>query len=117
MAKAHLSVDGLVEAWNALKAAFSAEPRDGEIALTLGLLSVDLDEGQMAERALMAVTKMKSPGDPSSKAVAFYHLARMAYLKGDTAKARLLATKAAEGQHNVARRLLEKIGPVARAGR
>jgi tetratricopeptide (TPR) repeat protein len=116
MARAHLSVDGLVEAWHALKSAFSAEPQDGEIALTLGLLSIDLDDRQTAERALTAVTKMKSRVDPSSRAHAFYHLARMAYAKGEKAKARLLATKAAEGEHKVARKLLEKLAPVTRAG-
>jgi predicted Zn-dependent protease len=115
MAKAHLAVDALVEAWHALKSAFSAEPRDGEIALTLGLLSLDLEDWQTAERALTAVTKTKSPAN--SKALAFYHLARLAYVKGERAKARLLATKAVEvdGQQEVARRLLEKIGPVVRA--
>jgi Flp pilus assembly protein TadD len=115
VARAHLSVDGLLEAWHALKAAFTADPRDGEVALTLGLLSVDLDEGQIAERALMAVTKARDP-DPSSKALAFYHLAQMAYVKGDTAKARLLATKAADGHHKDARRLVEKLRPATRAG-
>jgi tetratricopeptide (TPR) repeat protein len=115
MAKAHLSVDGLLEAWQALRSAFSADPRDHEIALTLGLLSIDLDDPQTAERAMTAATKAKAL-DPSSRGLAFYHLANMAYVKGDNAKARLLATKAADGQPKVARKLLEKLGPVPRVG-
>jgi tetratricopeptide (TPR) repeat protein len=117
-AKAHLSVDGLVEASHALKSAFAADPRDGEVAMMLGLLSVDLEDDKTAERALTLVTKMKSRVDPKAKALAYYYLARMAYEKGEMAKARLLATKAAEGDREqmFARRLLEKLGPVTRAG-
>jgi hypothetical protein len=112
VAKAHLSVDRLVEAWHALRSAFSADRRDGDIALMLGLLSVDLEDDQTAERALTAVTKMTSRVDASSRALAFYHLARMAYVRGETTKARLLATKAVEGDrhHKAARVLLDKLG-------
>jgi tetratricopeptide (TPR) repeat protein len=96
MARAHLSVDGLVEAWNALKAAFVADARHGEIALLLGLLSLDLEDEKTAERALTAVSKMTSRVEPVQKGLALFHLARMAHAKGDVAKARLLATKALE---------------------
>jgi tetratricopeptide (TPR) repeat protein len=112
VARAHLSADGLVEASHALRSAFRADSRNGEVAMMLGLLSVDLEEEQMAERAFTAVTKMTSRVDPSSKALAYYHLARMAYLKGEVAKARLLAMKAVDGDRHqkAARILLEKLG-------
>ncbi|MGH7732746.1 MAG: hypothetical protein ACREOE_03350 [Gemmatimonadales bacterium] len=95
-------------AWNALKAAFVADARHGEVALLLGLLSLDLEDGKTAERALTAVSKMTSRVEPAQKGLALFHLARLAQAKGDVAKARLLATRALENdpaQHG-ARRLL-----------
>jgi tetratricopeptide (TPR) repeat protein len=96
IARAHLAADGLVEAWNALKAAFVADARHAEIALLLGLLSLDLEDEKTAERALTVVTKTASRVEPAQKARAYFHLARMAQAKGDVAKARLLASKAVE---------------------
>jgi tetratricopeptide (TPR) repeat protein len=111
IAKAHLSVDRLVEARNALKAAFAADPRQGDTALLLGLLSLDLEDDETAERALTMVTKSPSRGEAAPRALAFYHLARMALAKGDAVKARLLATKAVEADPNdaPARKLLERL--------
>jgi tetratricopeptide (TPR) repeat protein len=111
VAKAHLSVDGIVEAWRALKSAFAADPRDGEISMMLGLLSIDLEDQTTAERALMSVTTASSRVDAGTRALAFFHLARMAHEKHDTTKARLLATKAAEGdpKNQAVRRLLEQL--------
>jgi tetratricopeptide (TPR) repeat protein len=111
VAKAHLSVDRIVEAWRALKSAFPADPRDGEIALMLGLLSIDLEDEATAERALMSVTTASSRVDAGTRALAFFHLARMAHDKHDTTKARLLATKAAEAdpKNQAVRRLLERL--------
>jgi hypothetical protein len=68
-----------------------------------------------SERALIAVTTMpprKDATDGPNKALAFYHLAALAYHRGDVAKAKLLAAKAVGGdpaQQGAARGLLEKL--------
>jgi tetratricopeptide (TPR) repeat protein len=98
MAKAHLAEDELLEALEALKSGFATDWRTGEIAMLLGLVAIDLDDDKTAERALIAVTTMpprKDAQDAPAKALAFEHLAAIALARGDMAKARLLATKAA----------------------
>jgi hypothetical protein len=98
MAKAYLADDDLLEALEVLKAGFAADWRTGEIAMLLGLVALDLDDDKTAERALIAVTTMparKDSGDASAKALAFEHLSSIAQARGDVAKAKLLATKAA----------------------
>jgi len=116
--RAHLAVDELVEAFEALKAGLAMNGRACEMALLLGLVAIDLGELQVAERALSAVTTMPSRkdgsadgADPPSRAVAYYHLASMAHEKGDIGKARRLVTKAVGGDpgNAAARALLDRI--------
>src|SRR5579862_7935408 len=98
MARAYLAEDDLAEALESLKAGFAADWRTGEVAMLLGLVALDLDDDKTAERALIAVTTMpsrKDTTDAASKALAFEHLASIAQARGDVAKAKLLATKAA----------------------
>ena len=115
IAKAHLSVDDLAEAHEALKAGFAADWRTGDLAMVLGLVSLDVGDEKTAERALIAVTTMpqrKDVTDAPARALAFYHLASMAYARGDVAKAKLLAAKAIGGDPTTqgpARLLLEKL--------
>lgn len=114
MGKAHLAADELIEAGEALKAGFAADWKTGEIAMLLGLVALDLDDQKTAERALLAVTTKpagKDSGDSVAKAMAFCHLASMAYARGDMTRAKLLATKAAgcDLAHQAARGLLEKL--------
>lgn len=122
MGRAHLACDELVEASEALKAGFAADWKTGDIAMQLGLVSIDLDDDKTAERALLAVTTMptrKDHGDGGVKATAFYQLAALAYAKGDVAKAKLLATKATGGDpsHDAARGLLERLNAEAASRR
>jgi tetratricopeptide (TPR) repeat protein len=116
--KAHLSLDELLEGFDALKAGFALNGRVCEMAMLLGLVAIDLGEMQVAERALAAVTTMPSRSDaaadgadPASRAIAFYHLASIAYDKGDIGRARRLATKAVTGDpdHVAARALLARL--------
>jgi len=123
-AKAHLAVDELVEALDHLKTAFTAESRNTEIGLLLGLVAVDLDDERTAERALLAVTgaPVRDAADRQAHATAFFHLASMAHAKNDDTRARRLAGKAiaAQPDHPAASTLLEALGPsagVAPAGR
>jgi tetratricopeptide (TPR) repeat protein len=116
--RAHLALDELVEAFDALEFGFGVDWRTGDIAMLLGLVALDLDEEKTAERAFSAVTTLpprkeaSGPGaDAATKAVAFYHLASIALTRGDLAKARRLANKAVGGDpgHGAARALLEKL--------
>jgi tetratricopeptide (TPR) repeat protein len=118
MGRAYLAVDDLAEAHEALKAAFASDWRAGDLAMLLGLVSLDLGDDKTAERALIAVTTMpprRDVADGPVKALAFYHLASMAYGRGEVAKAKLLATKAAGGDPSAqaaARVLLDKLRAV-----
>jgi len=99
--RAHLALDELFEALDALKAAFNIDRRNGEVATLLGLVALDLDDEKTAERALSTVTLLplqehaSDEGvDYETQATAFYHLASMAHAKGDLTKARRMASKA-----------------------
>ena len=120
--RTHLGTDEMVEAFEALKAGFNMDWRNAEIAMLLGLVAIDLDEEKLAERALSGLTAMPARRDPSgegadpkAQANAFYHLASMAYTKGDRSKARRLAGKALgiEAGHSPALGLLERLEPSA----
>jgi tetratricopeptide (TPR) repeat protein len=112
--KAYLSGDQLLEAAEALREAFASDWRTGDVALLLGLVSIDLGDEKTAERALTAVTTLPVHDGHAkaayNKATGFYHLAAMALAKGDFVKAKLLAAKAIEvGDHPDARRLLKQL--------
>ncbi len=94
--KAHLAEDELVEAFEHLKAAFTMDPRNAEIAMPLALVAIDLDDERTAERVLFAITGVQAKGDADrrTQAMAFYHLAALADTKGDGGKARRLVGKA-----------------------
>jgi tetratricopeptide (TPR) repeat protein len=112
-ANAHLAEDEVVEAFEHLKAAFTMDPRNGEIAMPLALVAIDLDDERTAERVLFAITgpQAKSDADRRTQATAFYHLAAIANTKGDGGKARRLVGKALlmEPGHADAQRLLETL--------
>jgi lipopolysaccharide biosynthesis regulator YciM len=118
-ARAHLAVDEVVEAFDSLKAGFSLDWRNAEIAMLLGLVAIDLDDEKLAERALSGLTsgpaRDAAGGSPdaSLQAGAFYRLALMAQGKGDRGKARRMATRALalEPAHAAARALLDQIEP------
>ena len=100
--RTHLASDDIVEAFEALKAGFGVDWRNVEIAMLLGQMALDLDDDKTAERALTAVTTMPSRREGGNegvtaklRAIALFHLAAMAQQKGDLAKARRLAKKAA----------------------
>jgi tetratricopeptide (TPR) repeat protein len=121
--RAHLAVDEVVEAFDALESAFGADWRTRDVALLLGFVALDLGEEKAADRAFMAVTTLPTvplgkeasgPGiEAATKAVAFYHLASMAVTKGDLSKARRLVSRALDGDpgHAASRALLAKISP------
>jgi len=118
IAKAHLMRDDLFEALEALDYAAGIDRRSEEIALLLGLVALDLGDEKTAERALTAITTMpprKDGGggaDAATKALAFYHLAAIAYAKGDAGRAKRLAWRAVDAgdpAHSAARALLDRL--------
>ena len=118
-ARAHLAIDEIVEAFDSLKAGFSLDWRNAEIAMLLGLVAIDLDDERLAERALSGLTTTPARdaaganADAALQAGAFYRLALMAQGKGDRGKARRMATRAigVEPGHAAARALLDQIEP------
>lgn len=118
-AKLHLALDEIVEAFDSLKAGFSLDWRNPEIAMLLGLVAIDLDDEKLAERALSGLTTAPvrdasgAGVDATLQAGAFYRLALLAQGKGDRGKARRMATRAVavEPGHAAARALLEQIEP------
>jgi tetratricopeptide (TPR) repeat protein len=118
MANIHLEEGDLSSALGALGKAFDMDMRNGELAMQLGYLALDLDQPDMAQRAFRAVTMMKARQEGGSegatgdsKAVAYYHLSRIAHAQGDVRKARLMASKAVSENpnHEDAQALLEEL--------
>ncbi|MGA7120251.1 MAG: hypothetical protein WBY94_09150 [Polyangiaceae bacterium] len=116
--RSHLAEDEIVEAFAALELGFGVDPNAGDIAILLGLVARDLDEHSIAERAFTAVTTRPPPergsrpsSDGASRAVAFFHLASLAFGDGEIAKAREFASNAlkADPGHRAARALMEAI--------
>lgn len=101
-----------------LSKAFDNDASSADIALELGRIAVDLGESDVAARALRAVTMMKitAPGagegtTSRGRALAYFHLGRLAVSQNDRGKARLLVEKALaeDGQLDDARALLDEL--------
>jgi tetratricopeptide (TPR) repeat protein len=119
MAQIHLDEGYLTDALTALGKAFELDPKNGELAMRLGQLAVEIDEDEVALRAFRAVSIMKppSPGSndgapPDAKADANYYLAVLARKAGDPRKAKVLVAKALaeKADHAGARQLLAELG-------
>ncbi|HKO52710.1 MAG TPA: tetratricopeptide repeat protein, partial [Polyangiaceae bacterium] len=118
MAQIHLDEGYLTDALAALSKAFELDPKNGELAMRLGQLAVEIDEDDVAQKAFRAVAIMKPPAPGSTdgapaeaKADANYYLAVLAKKSGDARKAKLLLAKAlAESADHVgARQLLAEL--------
>jgi len=118
MAQIHLDEGYLTDALAALGKAFELDPKNGELAMRLGQLAVEIDEDEIAQKAFRAVAIMK-PAAPGStdgapldaKADANYYLAVLARKSGDPRKAKLLLAKALaeNAEHSAARQLLAEL--------
>jgi len=118
MAQIHLDEGYLTDALAALGKAFELDPKNGELAMRLGQLAVEIDENEIAQRAFRAVAIMKPPtpgttdGAPvEAKADANYYLAILAKKSGDPRKAKVLVAKALaeKTDHAGARQLLAEL--------
>ena len=118
MAQIHLDEGYLTDAMAALAKAFELDPKNGELAMRLGQLAVEIDEDDIAQKAFRAVSIMK-PAAPGStdgapvdaKADANYYLAVLARKSNDPRKAKLLLAKALaeNAEHTAARQLLAEL--------
>ncbi|MES1178928.1 MAG: tetratricopeptide repeat protein [Myxococcales bacterium] len=118
MAQIHLDEGYLTDALQALGKAFELDPKNGELAMRLGQLAVEIDEDEVALRAFRAVSIMKPPAPgttdgapPEAKADANYYLAVLARKAGDPRKAKVLVAKALaeKADHPGARQLLAEL--------
>lgn len=119
MAHIHLNEGYLSDALHALGKAFELDPKNGELAMRLGQLALEIDEDEVAQRAFRAVSIMKPPVPGTSdgaaieaKADANYCLAMLARKAGDPRKAKVLVGKALAEvpDHAGARQLLSELG-------
>lgn len=116
LAEIDLGDDALLEAFDSLARSFDIDKSNGQTALLFGLVAIDVDRFKEAERALRTAVAQKSrEGELAGpdRAVAYYHLARLAHLKGETPRARLMLNKALteDPDNEQARGLLETLSP------
>ncbi len=113
IAGVYLDADYLHEGFESLKHAFQLDPKNLDAAYLLGLSAIDLCDEATASRALRAVTAAHDDKvTRETKAMAFYHLARLAQWKNDKRRAQTMA-KSALGENpdcDVAKALLEALG-------
>ena len=104
----------LSDAIEALGKAFDNQPQNGSLALELGLLAVDLDEQDIAQRAFRAVTLLKPDGSISTRdrAIAYFHLGSIAVKAGDARRAKLMLEKSLAEDSSLieARDLIARLG-------
>jgi tetratricopeptide (TPR) repeat protein len=77
----------------ALGQAIDCDSQNGEICSNVALRALELDERELATRALRAVTLLRTAG-PMSKAVAYQHLGELAQKQGDPRRALTLLRRA-----------------------
>jgi tetratricopeptide (TPR) repeat protein len=118
IARLHLADGFLSDALGALAKAFELDPKNGKLAMDLGLRALEIDEDDLAQRAFRGIAIMKPPEPGSSdgatnemKADANYYLAVLAKKSGDARKAKVLAGKALSENpaHAPARALLSEL--------
>ncbi|MBL8604017.1 MAG: tetratricopeptide repeat protein [Myxococcales bacterium] len=107
---AYATGDAAVElAW--LNAALDTDVQNGQVAAELADVAMELNNYDVALKALRAVTLMKNPG-PMSRAMAFLRQGQIAQAQGDPKKAVFLARKALseDAQLDEAHQFLRDLG-------
>lgn len=77
----------------ALVQALECDSQNGEVCAEVAVRAMDLDQLELAVRALRAITLLKTPG-PVSKAVAYQYLGEIARRQGDNRRALTLLKRA-----------------------
>jgi tetratricopeptide (TPR) repeat protein len=119
VAQLHLGMDELVEAHEALIAAFRFRPKNAAVALQVAQLAIDLSDDDVAKRALRVLVTLKSgpeDGDDcvssQTKSKACCYLGQMLSGQGDVVGARRMITRALEedSTNESARILNDRLG-------
>ena len=76
-----------------LAQAFDCDAQNGRICSDVALRAMEVDQLDLASRALRAITLLKTPG-PMSKAVAYQHMGEIARRQGDPKRALMLLHRA-----------------------
>ena len=74
--------------------------QNGQVAYELADVATNMQQYEVALKALRAITLMKTPG-PMSKAVAYLRQGQIAHYQGDVRKASLMAKKAQSEDPNL----------------
>jgi golgin subfamily B member 1 len=77
----------------ALFQALECDTQNGTVCADVALRAIDLEQLELASRALRAITLLKTPG-PMSKAVAYQHMGEIARKQGDSKRALMLLNRA-----------------------
>ena len=76
-----------------LSLALDCDSQNGEVCSDVALRAVEMDQLELANRALRAVTLLKAPG-PMSKALAYQYMGELARKQGDPKRALMLLKRA-----------------------
>jgi tetratricopeptide (TPR) repeat protein len=119
MARLYAAMGARMGALQSLLKAMDDDPHDADLAMEVGLAAVEMGDLDATARAFRTLTLMKTvpPGSTqhegptaADKALAYYHLARVAQKQGDPRKAKLLVEKSiAEAPLDEARALRESL--------
>lgn len=103
-------VDDRVMELQHLTTALDMDAQNGIVASELAYLAMDLGSWDVAQRALRAVTMLKSPA-PLPKALAYQHLGEIARQQGDVRRAMMLLKRAIDDDPSLqsARALLDAL--------
>ncbi len=77
----------------ALGQAFDCDAQNGQVCADVALRALEVDQLELASRALRAITLLRTPG-PMSKAVAYQHMGEIARRQGDPKRAVMLLQRA-----------------------
>jgi hypothetical protein len=78
---------------HSLAQALDSDSQNGAVCADVALRAIELDELELANRALRAVTLLKVPG-PMSRALAYHYMGNIAHRQGDPKRALLLLRRA-----------------------
>lgn len=97
-------------AMQSLTTALDMDAQNGVVASELAYLAMELQNYDLAQRALRAITMLKTPA-PLPKALAYQHLAEIARHQGDSRRAMMLVKRAIDDDPalETARALLEAL--------
>ncbi len=84
--------DGAAEL-RAMSLALDCDAQNGDVCADVALRAVELEQFELANRALRSITLLKTPG-PMSKALAYQYMGEMARKQGDPKRALMLLKRA-----------------------